>query len=490
MRCPLSLFHLFGLGALQVAAVLLFVDAAAAPVPLILFALLCLVAPFLPRFGFFLPIVSAGDKSVPAVSITIDDGPDPMLTPRLLDLLDRYRVKATFFLPGSRAEAYPELVREILERGHSLGNHTYSHSPFVMLQGKRNLRREIEMGQSAIARLGVVPLAFRPPVGVTNPDLFRILLDNGLSCVNFTRRAGDMGNRRTRKLAARILSGLRAGDIILIHDAVVHSGDEDILLGEFDSLMSGIIARGLEIVPLERLLGREVMRRGRLVEDPCAAELLYDGLSGSYDDEQFNTPVSISKRTELALFRARAPELLSKADRVMEIGAGTGIFTLPIAALCKEVLGVDVSAKMLAVLESKAGEAGLGNLRLLAGNIETVELEGGFDAICAFCSLEYIGDLPALAKRLSASLKPGGRVYFIMARKSLFRFFVQIGNALRHGIWMRAFSAGEVRSALAGAGFEGIDIRSRLLRCVISGGMLLEVLARKPGPPSAGREAG
>ncbi len=146
-------------------------------------------------------------------------------------------------------------------------------------------------------------------------------------------------------------------------------------MAEFDALLRGLKEKGLEVVPLDRLIGREVMRRGGSPGEAHPAALFYDGLAADYDREQFCSPVSIVRKAEYALFEARLPSLFSPSDRVLEIGAGTGIFTLAIARRCREVTAVDISASMLEILEGKAAGEGLGNIRTIVGNAETMDLE-------------------------------------------------------------------------------------------------------------------
>ncbi len=479
MICPLSPAHLVGLVAFQLYALLLFHDIRLAPLPLLAFLLACMVAPFLPRLSFFLPIVSRGKKGERGVALTFDDGPDPEVTPRLLDLLDRHAVPATFFVTGERSARHPEILREILSRGHSIGNHSYRHMPFLMLKGMRTLRREIASTQSLLARFGIVPLAFRPPAGIVNSRLWRVLLEEGMFCVNYSCRAVDFGNRRISRLSAKVLGSASPGDIIALHDVAPRREKAERLLDEFDALLLGLKERGFEIVPLPRLIGKEVMRREESPGGPHPAERFYDGLAGGYDHEQFCSAVSISRRAEYALFEARIPALFSGADRVLEIGAGTGIFTLTIARYCREVVAVDISGNMLEILERKAAAERLTNLRTLMGNAETMEPEGTFSVACAFSSLEYLSDLPAFFRRLANHIEPGGTLYFIIARRSLFRFFTQIGNAMRQGLWLKARSRKEVEAMLSASGFEEIRVSSHLLDSRISGGMLLEVEARR-----------
>jgi peptidoglycan/xylan/chitin deacetylase (PgdA/CDA1 family)/SAM-dependent methyltransferase len=485
--CPLSPAHIAGFAAFHLYAILLFVDLRLAPLPLLAFLLANAIAPFLPRFGFFLPIVGRGIPGEKGVALTFDDGPDPEVTPLLLDLLDRHAVSATFFVTGERAARHPAIIREILSRGHAIGNHSYHHFPFLMLKGIRTLRREIGSTQSLLAGFGIVPLAFRPPAGITNPLLRRVLLEQGMYCVNYSCRAVDIGNRRIGRLSANVLKAVSPGDIIALHDVAPRHAGTERLMAEFDALLRGLKEKGPEVVPLGRLIGREVMRRGGSPGEAHPASLFYDGLAADYDREQSCFPVSIVRKAEYGLFEARLPSLFSPSDRVIEIGAGTGLFTLAIARRCREVTAVDLSPGMLEILERKAAGEGLGNIRTIAGNAETMALEGSYTVACAFSSLEYLTDLRAFFRRLADHIEPGGTLYFITARPSLFRLFSQIGNAMRQGLWLKAHSRREIEAILSASGFEEIRIGSHLFKSWVSGGILLEAVARRrmdPGAPA------
>ena len=217
-------------------------------------------------------------------------------------------------------------------------------------------------------------------------------------------------------------------------------------------------------------------------------ELFYDDLAPNYDHEQFQTAVSMSKRKEYELFSARLPELFAGAGRVLEVGAGTGIFTIPIARHCREVTAVDISHNMLGVLERKAAEEGITNIRTILCDIEKSEIEGTFSVICAFVALEYMSDLPRLLRKLTSHLDPGGVIYFITARRSFLRFFVQLGNAVRQRIWLKAHSRGEIMEMLRTAGCDHIEINPHLFKLFNYGGMLLEVVARRAMPEAPAGE--
>ena len=144
---------------------------------------------------------------------------------------------------------------------------------------------------------------------------------------------------------------------------------------------------------------------------------------------------------------------------------------------------VDISASMLEVLKGKAAGEGLGNIRTIVGNAETMDIEGSYTVACAFASLEYMADLRAFFRRLADHIEPGGTVYFITARRSLFRLFAQIGNAMRQGLWLKAHSRREIEAILSDSGFEEIRIGSHLFKSWVSGGFLMEVVARRRMDP-------
>ncbi|MBW1733306.1 MAG: polysaccharide deacetylase family protein [Deltaproteobacteria bacterium] len=261
-RPRLSAAHFTGAFSLSGAGLLALVDARLALIPLLSFVSICAMAPFLPRLGFFLPIISRGSSGKPAVAITFDDGPDPVTTPPLLDLLSTHGVRATFFVTGKKASENPLLVREILRQGHEVGNHSYSHDNFIMLKGTRVLMREIESTQRILEGFGIRPLAFRPPVGITNPRLGKVLNRSNMYNVNFSCRAFDGGNRWIKNLAERILRRVHVDAIIALHD--VRPADHTLLpywLNQIELILSGLRERGLMVLPLPELIGRRVMVR-------------------------------------------------------------------------------------------------------------------------------------------------------------------------------------------------------------------------------------
>ena len=153
--------------------------------------------------------------------LTIDDGPDPETTPALLDLLDRYRSKALFFLIGEKVARHPELAREILKRGHEIGNHTLTHPQATFwCAGPWRTWKEISGAQSVIREItGHAPRWFRAPVGHRNLFTHPIAAVIGLNVMAWTRRGFDAVEKDPQKVLDRIVPHLRRGDIILLHEA-------------------------------------------------------------------------------------------------------------------------------------------------------------------------------------------------------------------------------------------------------------------------------
>jgi peptidoglycan-N-acetylglucosamine deacetylase len=153
-----------------------------------------------------------------SVALTFDDGPNPALTPRLLDLLDRHEARATFFLIGRFARACPDLVREIARRGHAIGNHTETHPSLVFLS-RAGIASELGRCQQSIADVaGVRPTLMRPPFGARGPQLRAALAGCGLSqVVTWTLIAYDWSPRGQRGLMRR-LARVRGADVVAFHD--------------------------------------------------------------------------------------------------------------------------------------------------------------------------------------------------------------------------------------------------------------------------------
>jgi peptidoglycan/xylan/chitin deacetylase (PgdA/CDA1 family) len=189
------------------------------------------------------------------VALTFDDGPSPATTPRVLETLREHGVKATFFVLGTKAEAHPELVRDIVRAGHAVGVHGHTHPWSYSLRSTRFVLRDLERACAAIERAcGVRPTLFRPPVGFVGPGVARGAERAGLTLVGFSARTRDgLASAKPEAVLARASAALEPGAILVLHDAA-EEGDRvpasSSVLGE---ILGRLHARGLVAVTVDAL---------------------------------------------------------------------------------------------------------------------------------------------------------------------------------------------------------------------------------------------
>jgi peptidoglycan-N-acetylglucosamine deacetylase len=153
------------------------------------------------------------------VALTFDDGPNPDVTPAVLDLLDRHGATASFFCIGQQAAKHPDLLREIAARGHRVENHSQTHPNSFACLLPPGLAREIGTAQTTLATLaGQSPQYFRAPMGLRSPMLQSVLARLGLHLAAWTRRGYDGVNGDADAVLQRLVTGLAAGDVLLLHD--------------------------------------------------------------------------------------------------------------------------------------------------------------------------------------------------------------------------------------------------------------------------------
>jgi peptidoglycan/xylan/chitin deacetylase (PgdA/CDA1 family) len=174
---------------------------------------------FVPTAQGICPSVTRFATAQPEVWLTIDDGPDPDDTPRILDLLDAHRARATFFVIGERAARFPELVREIGRRGHQVAHHTHTHPAGTLWCARRErLERELDDATRVLQPLAPRIEWFRAPVGIKHFQLAAVLQERGLTCIDWTLRSGDWVSRRPETVRDHVVRLLRPGSIILMHE--------------------------------------------------------------------------------------------------------------------------------------------------------------------------------------------------------------------------------------------------------------------------------
>ena len=191
------------------------------------------------------------------VALTFDDGPDPVTTPRVLDLLDERGVRATFFCVGRRVETHPDLAAEIARRGHRVENHSHHHRVAFWFLPPAALRDEINRAQAAIAAAtGRTPRLFRAPAGIRSPLLAPALARSGLELVAWTRRGFDSVTTDARRVLARLVRGLGSGDILVLHDgsSARTKAGVPVVLEVLPGLLDAVAAANLTPAPVDPAL--------------------------------------------------------------------------------------------------------------------------------------------------------------------------------------------------------------------------------------------
>ena len=187
-------------------------------------------AGLLPRSGLLGPNITRLPPAAAArghVTLSFDDGPDPTLTPQVLDLLDAAGARASFFCIGWRARAHPALCSEIAARGHQVENHGDAHSKVFSLYGPRRMRADVAAAQATLAEIsGRAPRFFRPTAGLRNLFLEPVLARQDLRLASWTRRGYDTREPSVDRVLQRLTRDLADGDILLLHDGhAARTGD-------------------------------------------------------------------------------------------------------------------------------------------------------------------------------------------------------------------------------------------------------------------------
>lgn len=190
------------------------------------------------------------------VALTFDDGPDPEVTPRVLDILAAYGARATFFCIAERAAAHPRIIEAIVAAGHRVENHTYRHAGHFALFFPKAMGRDIARAQRVLTELaGEPPRYFRAPVGMRNPGMDFVLAAQDLRLVSWTRRGFDSVTRDPERVLQRLTRNLKAGDVLLLHDgSSARAGDGNpVVLMVLPRLLETLKQAGLRAVAIAPL---------------------------------------------------------------------------------------------------------------------------------------------------------------------------------------------------------------------------------------------
>jgi peptidoglycan-N-acetylglucosamine deacetylase len=205
-----------------------------------------------PRLQMYVDVFWRGPDGARGVALTFDDGPDPVHTRRVLDALDAAGAKGSFFVVGYRALQYPDVVREIRDRGHLVGVHGFTHDRLLALRSSRTVASDLARAVDALADLvGERPRLYRPPVGQTNPRIGRVAEGLRLIVVGWSVRARDGIASLPGDVVRRVVPRLRDGAIVLLHDAAERDDHEPAAPAALADILAAMDERGLRAVRLD-----------------------------------------------------------------------------------------------------------------------------------------------------------------------------------------------------------------------------------------------
>lgn len=186
------------------------------------------------------------------IAITFDDGPHPIYTPKVLSLLKQYNAKATFFCIGKNIESHPEIFKQILAEGHTVGNHTYSHSNNFGFFSTQKVTEELLQTNAIAKQVAKLQLKlYRPAFGVTNPNIKKALQKTGLQSIGWNQRSFDTTKLSEEKILKRITKTLKKGDVVLLHDTSAKT------VRVLEQLLLFLQTKQMQSVPVDQLLDIE-----------------------------------------------------------------------------------------------------------------------------------------------------------------------------------------------------------------------------------------
>lgn len=186
------------------------------------------------------------------IALTFDDGPHPRYTERILNILDKYNVRATFFVIGKNVENYPSVISLIKEKGHEIGNHSYSHTNESTMD-KRKISEEMEKCEDLIYKeTGLRPKVFRPPQGDFSDKVEGVALSKGYSIVLWSVDTRDWEHASPQSIFSRVDSETTGGDIILMHD---YTSGKNTTCDALELIIPRLKAKGYSFVTVSELIG-------------------------------------------------------------------------------------------------------------------------------------------------------------------------------------------------------------------------------------------
>lgn len=199
--------------------------------------------------GFFTPVFCKANTTAKEIAISFDDGPSLNYTNDILQVLKSQNVKAAFFCIGKNVETNPSLFQQIHHDGHIIGNHSYSHHFWFALFSAKKIQADLaQMDMAMFNSIGLKPTLFRPPYGVTNPNIKKAICSGGYTPVGWSVRSLDTVAREEKKLLDKVIKGIKPGAVFLFHDTC------KLTLQILPQFLKEVKNRGYNIVPLDKLL--------------------------------------------------------------------------------------------------------------------------------------------------------------------------------------------------------------------------------------------
>lgn len=228
-------------------------------IPAFVYGLLVLVYSLIVFYGcvyinsnFFLPVICSANTTEKIIAISFDDGPVENYTPQILSLLKQENIKAAFFCIGNRIAGNEKLVKQMVEDGHIIGNHSYSHHFWFDMFSSEKMLYDLQMMDNEIEKItGLRPRLFRPPYGVTNPNIKRAVEKGNYIPVGWSVRSMDTVIKEEKKLLTNICKVIKPGAVFLFHDTSITS------LKVLQEFINTVKNKGYRIVPLDKMLTLE-----------------------------------------------------------------------------------------------------------------------------------------------------------------------------------------------------------------------------------------
>ena len=199
--------------------------------------------------NFFIPIVCKADTDKKEIAISFDDGPAENYTNQILEILKANEVKATFFCIGNRIAGNETILKQVKEEGHIIGNHSYSHHFWFDMYSAKKMQEDLKLMDAELERVtGLKSKLFRPPYGVTNPNLAKAIKQGGYIPVGWSVRSLDTVVKEEKQLLNKINAGIKPGAVFLFHDTC------KITVNVLPEFIKEVKKRGYNIIPLDKLL--------------------------------------------------------------------------------------------------------------------------------------------------------------------------------------------------------------------------------------------